>query len=1084
MKNLYRILCGLSLVAIATVACKKVSEIDTPEPETPAALTHRVVAHAEKDITTKTTLLLPAGNQTIWSEEDKANMHILENGLEPANPSKDVDVKINENSLTIMATFPNTDATKYVYRSVLANDFDAATLSASIPALQELIEGNIDPTADILVSDLSDEFDASQSDVELSFRYARPVAINKITIKGIAAGDKIKSVTISSNKLFLGSFGLESETWTNSGNTLELEALNEYTISDESEGKGSIAFYFITAPVTDATLSIYVVTDKHVYEKDFTKTISFAANTVTAFATTVATSEVEVKTGTNDFIRVESTADLTAGKYVLIAESKGKAFNGFSTTSTVYGIAAPDGDVTIEATNGKIAKDDVEDSYIITLAPATVTEGAWIIKYGDKLFNWSSGNSLNSVAADKESANSNWSISITDGDAAITNAADNNRKLVYNASNPRFACYTTNQTAVQLYKKDEGGATKSALATPVVSVAKTETLDGIVVTWTDVTKAANYIVSCTGREDQTIAAGVQTCTFASLAPGTYKITVTANPENTSRNTASTSAAQSVEILDYQLVAPDVSFDGNTTTSIVATWDTADYTAEKAASYTYTILDGETVVVAETTVTTGTFEKTGLESNHSYTVKFKVNGKAPYKGTEYVSLPTKTLKESLKTIAEIKNELALGVTTYDAELTNAIITGKWDKGAFIEDATAGIYIYGEAVVKDLNVGDSYTGKVSGSMTTYKGQPELTAFDLAAGYTKTENVTLPLTEVSWATLLSDMENYDGKRVKILKGKLAAKLTPASGSTANITYGEHTLKVLSRATLDAAISSGTYVDVIGFPAVYDNTDEIIVTDKSAITESSITWQLKSISIDTPPTKRIYTVGDTFDPTGLVLSTVVEDASDDSIYKNGEDVVYAGNEDAFSFTPSLSENLTIDNTSVTISYGGQSTTQAITVNPAGGTPKYVKITSTDDLTDGQYLIVYESGNLAFDGGLETLDAESNTITVTISSEIIAQSTATDAAAFTYDATAHTLKSASGLYIGNNSNSNALSSSPTTAYTNTVSFDADGNVNIVSSGGAYLRYNKAINQTRFRYYKSSSYTGQQAIQLYKRVVN
>ena len=51
------------------------------------------------------------------------------------------------------------------------------------------------------------------------------------------------------------------------------------------------------------------------------------------------------------------------------------------------------------------------------------------------------------------------------------------------------------------------------------------------------------------------------------------------------------------------------------------------------------------------------------------------------------------------------------------------------------------------------------------------------------------------------------------------------------------------------------------------------------------------------------------------------------------------------------------------------------------------------------------------------------------------------------------------------------------TVYNNKITL-ADG-VNIVS-GGAYLRYNAASNQNRFRYYKSSSYSGQKAIALYK----
>ena len=331
---------------------------------------------------------------------------------------------------------------------------------------------------------------------------------------------------------------------------------------------------------------------------------------------------------------------------------------------------------------------------------------------------------------------------------------------------------------------------------------------------------------------------------------------------------------------------------------------------------------------------------------------------------------------------------------------------------------------------------------------------------------------------------MSSYDGKLCKIVKAKANGTLATGTNKSITISQGEASMTLFTRASFAAnTVVSNSYYDIIGVPCLYSTTNEIVVVSTDDVVENSITWQLKSIAVKTTP-KLSYTEDDTFDPTGLVLSTVVEDASDASIFKAGNDVAYAGNETDFSFDPSLSDELTTANTSVTITYEGKSTTQAITVNPAGGTPKYVKITSADVLTTGQYLIVYEGGSLAFNGGLETLDAVSNTISVTISENIIAQSTAIDAAAFNYDATAKTLKSASGYYIGNTSNSNALSSNTSIAYTNTISFDMDGNADIVSSGGAYLRYNSASNQTRFCYFKSSSYTGQQAIQLYKRVVN
>lgn len=146
----------------------------------------------------------------------------------------------------------------------------------------------------------------------------------------------------------------------------------------------------------------------------------------------------------------------------------------------------------------------------------------------------------------------------------------------------------------------------------------------------------------------------------------------------------------------------------------------------------------------------------------------------------------------------------------------------------------------------------------------------------------------------------------------------------------------------------------------------------------------------------------------------------------------------------------------------------------------KYVKVTSQDELTSGTYLIVYEDGNIAFNGGLETLDAVGNSVAVTITNNEIARSNTINAATFTYDATNKTLRSYSGYYIGQTSDANGLASSTTTSYVNNISFE-NGNANIVS-GSAYLRYNSASNQERFRYYKSGSYTGQKAIQLYKLV--
>ena len=146
-----------------------------------------------------------------------------------------------------------------------------------------------------------------------------------------------------------------------------------------------------------------------------------------------------------------------------------------------------------------------------------------------------------------------------------------------------------------------------------------------------------------------------------------------------------------------------------------------------------------------------------------------------------------------------------------------------------------------------------------------------------------------------------------------------------------------------------------------------------------------------------------------------------------------------------------------------------------------WTKVTTAPDDWSGDYLIVYEAGKVAFDGSLTKLDVASNTQPVTITNNQIT----TDGCDYYFtieaiEATAGTyaIKSASGYYIGRTSDkNNEIKSSKTTKYSNTLSLTG-GNISIKSSSvSAYLRYNTAKDQKRFRYFSSS----QKAIQLYKK---
>ncbi len=164
----------------------------------------------------------------------------------------------------------------------------------------------------------------------------------------------------------------------------------------------------------------------------------------------------------------------------------------------------------------------------------------------------------------------------------------------------------------------------------------------------------------------------------------------------------------------------------------------------------------------------------------------------------------------------------------------------------------------------------------------------------------------------------------------------ISAATGSTLESVTITYTVK--DNGTLSSggsSVSSGSAVSASGNSISFDAGSSSGTKGKVFITAISVTYDdgeggggtptLSSIAVKTAPTKTSYTEGENFDPTGLVITRTYSDAST-------SDWSYAGHTSDFSFTPSLSTALTTGNTSVTITYGGKSTSQAITVTSGGG--------------------------------------------------------------------------------------------------------------------------------------------------------
>ena len=151
------------------------------------------------------------------------------------------------------------------------------------------------------------------------------------------------------------------------------------------------------------------------------------------------------------YVKVTTAPTDWSGTYLMVCDSKKMALSGISTTSTKYGIGTA---VTI--TESKIEATDAIAGWQVVISKASVTSGAYKMAFANSYLYWNSGNSL--ATNSTESANTNWNISLASGNVTIKNCKDNTRVIGWNASSPRFACYTSAQTAIQLYKLEEGNA--------------------------------------------------------------------------------------------------------------------------------------------------------------------------------------------------------------------------------------------------------------------------------------------------------------------------------------------------------------------------------------------------------------------------------------------------------------------------------------------------------------------------------------------------------------------------------------------------------------------------------------------------
>ena len=208
----------------------------------------------------------------------------------------------------------------------------------------------------------------------------------------------------------------------------------------------------------------------------------------------------------------KKTTVISVGESVLLINEEAlMELSSFSTTSTVYGI----GTAYTGAPVGLMP---------LTIA-AGASEGTLAFTTPDGLYlTWLSGNSLRT--SETLDANSSWTVSFDEnGNAVIANSADATRTVRWNKTSPRFACYTSGQADVQLYKLQTADACQHTETTVTGAVAADCVNAGYtgntVCATCGETVAFGTAIDALGHDTVVDAAVAATCTKGGLTEGSH-----------------------------------------------------------------------------------------------------------------------------------------------------------------------------------------------------------------------------------------------------------------------------------------------------------------------------------------------------------------------------------------------------------------------------------------------------------------------------------------------------------------------------------------------------------------------------------
>ena len=202
------------------------------------------------------------------------------------------------------------------------------------------------------------------------------------------------------------------------------------------------------------------------------------------------------------------------------------------------------------------------------------------------------------------------------------------------------------------------------------------------------------------------------------------------------------------------------------------------------------------------------------------------------------------------------------------LTDAMITYKNGKYAYLEDYSGAILLYDCA--GDLEAGDKLNGIMHiTDYAVYNNLPEIKAFEMMEGYTKTSGNEVTPTVMTLQELLMEDASYPyefklSKYIKIVD----AEVTSAFASK-NCTIAQGDYSIILRDQNSTAILTSTVGDIVtvtGHVAIFNTTKQIAVYEQSQIEVAP------APTIPTIAETRVKTLNTVVNTQGIVTSCAVE--------------------------------------------------------------------------------------------------------------------------------------------------------------------------------------------------------------------